>query len=67
MPGDAALPMYVYLGLQDQFFKAYTCTMKSLSEEVRSCIAVTAAVGFVLHINLVALALALPEDSSFIS
>ena len=41
-----------------QFFKAYTTW--SLSHEVRSCRAVHAAVGFVLQIIIVALALALP-------
>ena len=62
MPGDAGSPKYVYPGLQDQFFKAYTTW--SLSLKVRSCSAVQAAVGFVLQISFVALALAHLGDIS---
>ena len=60
MHGDAGSPEYVYPGLRDQFFMAYTTW--SLSHKVRSCSAVHAAVGFVLQISFVALALALLGD-----
>ena len=63
MPGDAGSPMYVYPGLRDQFFKANTTS--SLSHKVRSCSAVHAAVGFVLQISFVALALAFLGDILF--
>ena len=43
MPGDAGSPKYVYPGLQDQFFKAYTTW--SLSHKVRSCSAVHCSCG----------------------
>ena len=62
MPGDAGSPKYVYPGLRDQFFKAYTT--QSLSHEVHSCSAVHAAVGFVQQISPVALAMALLGDIS---
>ena len=62
MPGDAGSPTYLYTDLRDQFFKAYSTW--SLSHKVRSCSAVHAAVGFVLQISFVELALALLGDIS---
>ena len=62
MLGDAGSPKYVYPGLRDQFFKAYTTW--SLSHKIRSFSVVHAAVSFGLQISFVALVLALLGDIS---